>query len=331
MTEIQILSVNVRGLADRTKRKDVFNYLKEQNALIYCIQDIHCKRELEKKYQQEWGGNVVISSFSTNSRGVGIFFNDNFDYKIHDRTIDQCGNFILLDLEIGDHRFTLVTIYGPNRDDPLFYENLRHKIANFDNASLIIVGDWNLVMEQHLDTKHYTRENNIRAKNEVKKLIECYNLFDIWRINNPKCKRYTWKQRNPLKMARLDFFLVTEDFCAICHSPGIKTGYRTDHSIVTLPISLYENKRGKGFWKLNTSFLREIEYVNMIKERIKVNIERYSTNNNEFVNNENINLMVSDQLFFDTLKMDIRGETIKYASRKKGREIKAKKSLKKKF
>ena len=41
----------------------------------------------------------------------------------------------MIDLEIDDHRFKLITIYGPNRDDPLFYENIRQEIELFENAS----------------------------------------------------------------------------------------------------------------------------------------------------------------------------------------------------
>ena len=141
----------------------------------------------------------IFSSFTTQSRGVGMMFNDNFQYKIHEIIKDQQGNFIIVDLEIEDYRFTLATIYGPNRDDPLFYQNLRQNIRRFENASLIIVGDWNLVMNQELDTRYYARENNIRAKQEVKNIMNGLKLFDIWRINNPCRHRYTWKQKKTCK------------------------------------------------------------------------------------------------------------------------------------
>ena len=39
MTKLKILSVNCRGLADRDKRKDVFHFLRDKNALyiVYRI------------------------------------------------------------------------------------------------------------------------------------------------------------------------------------------------------------------------------------------------------------------------------------------------------
>ena len=44
-----------------------------------------------------------------------MMFNDNFKYKIHEIIKDQQGNFIIVDLEIEDYRFTLATIYGPTQ------------------------------------------------------------------------------------------------------------------------------------------------------------------------------------------------------------------------
>ena len=49
--------------------------------------------------------------------------------------------------------------------------------------------------------------------------------------------------------------------------------------MITLQISLHSNTRGRGFWKLNTSFLSETEYVNQIKSTIAQTIDEYSQDN----------------------------------------------------
>ena len=68
---------------------------------------------------------------------------------------------------------------------------------------------------------------------------------------------------------RLDFFLVSQSILGNITLADICPGYKTDHSMITLDLSLHANHRGPGFWKLNTSFLTEIEYVNLIKSVIK--------------------------------------------------------------
>ncbi len=78
-------------------------------------------------------------------------------------------------------------------------------------------------------------------------------------------------------MGRLDFFFVTDDIASLNIKTDIISGYRTDHSVITMALNLNNtNTRGKGFFKLNTSLLKEIEYINIIKQCILENIERYS-------------------------------------------------------
>lgn len=74
---------------------------------------------------------------------------------------------------------------------------------------------------------------------------------------------------------RLDFFLINQcTFCNIINAE-ILAGYKTDQSM----ISLHSNIRGQGFWKLNTSFLSETEYVNQIKSTIAKTMNEYSQDN----------------------------------------------------
>ena len=120
MSDIKILSFNCRGLASSEKRIDCFNYLKSKKCHIYCLQDIHCTRATENFIRTQWGNNeCIFSSFSSNSRGVGIFFNyNNIDFKIHSHISDPDGNYLIADLTVDNNRFILITLYGPNNDCP---------------------------------------------------------------------------------------------------------------------------------------------------------------------------------------------------------------------
>ena len=104
-------------------------------------------------------------------------------------------------------------------------------------------------------------------------------------------------------------------------NPDITSGYRTDQSHISLDITLDKTDKGNSYWKFNDSLLRDIQYVNKIKgliNRIKL---QYSTNpqqgDNSLLNDRDIQFNINDQLFFETLMMEIRGETISIASYKK--------------
>ena len=94
---------------------------------------------------------------------------------------------------------------------------------------------------------------------------ENLDLIDAWRILNPESYRFTWRQKKPEVHCRLDFFLVNQTTFCKTVSADILPGYKTDHSRITLQILLHSNNTGQFFWKLNTSFLNDIEYVNLIK------------------------------------------------------------------
>ena len=51
---VKFYSLNVHGLSDRKKRKDVFAWLKQKHFSIYCLQDIHVGPSKETYFQQDW-------------------------------------------------------------------------------------------------------------------------------------------------------------------------------------------------------------------------------------------------------------------------------------
>lgn len=221
-----------------------------------------------------------------------------------------------LKIKMIDTYVTLISIYGPNIDDPNFYNQLNEVLDEFQTATIIICGDWNLVQNQQLDTKFYVRNNNVKARAKVDTIKQEYDLCDPWRIRYPNKLQYTWFQKNPKKMARLDFFLISGDIMSLSSKTEIKPGYRSDHSIINLALSISTHRRGHGFWKLNTSLLKDPEYAVLIKQTIQDNIERYATPNQDLTDPK-ITFNISDQLFFETLKMEIRQSTIPFASKKK--------------
>jgi hypothetical protein len=50
-------------------------------------------------------------SHSSASRWVAVLFKNSFEFHINQEIIDECGNFIILDINIQDYRMTLVAIY----------------------------------------------------------------------------------------------------------------------------------------------------------------------------------------------------------------------------
>ena len=106
---------------------------------------------------------------------------------------------------------------------------------------------------------------------------------------------------------RLDFFLTSSSLSTTITKADILPGYKTDHSLITLHLANNKNPKGPGFWKLNTSFLLDSEYVDLIKETITHDVA------NDYKNDTEVDAV----LLWDTMKMQIRSSSLHYAKKKK--------------
>ena len=66
-----------------TKRRDVFNYLRNKKLSIICLQETHFNENMEKLVEAEWGYKCFFDSYATNSKGVEILFLNNFQHDVH--------------------------------------------------------------------------------------------------------------------------------------------------------------------------------------------------------------------------------------------------------
>ena len=318
---LTIGSLNCRGLEDNLKRRDSFDWLKKKRFDICLLQETHSVLITNKQWETEWGYKAIFSNYNSRSRGVAILINNTINHDINGKLIDDNGRYIILDITVQNKKMTLVTIYGPNNDDPTFFEELEEKIINFDNSTVIIGGDWNVVQNFGKDTLNCVKLNNPGANEKVLETKETLNLVDIWRDRNPGERKYTWRGRNS-KMSRLDYFLVSEDIAEITCNTSIKPGYRTDHSLISIEISLINQQKGRGTWKFNNSLLQDRDYVNIVKQSISETVEQYSQQiNHQDINPYEIEFSIDDQLFFEMIKLNIRAKTIPYAAKKKRERI----------
>ena len=87
--------------------------------------------------------------------------NNNFEYKIHSVTKDVGGRCIICDIELaGIARFIMINVYGHNQDNPLFFKDVFGKLEQDNIRNWVLCGDWNLVIDQQLDTFNYLNYNN---------------------------------------------------------------------------------------------------------------------------------------------------------------------------
>ena len=127
-----ICSLNVRGLSNDKKRRETFLWLKKKQFSIYFLQEVHSTKESGVYWRSEWGYSTIFTEFSSAKAGVGILFNNNFQFSIRKYYTDPGGRFIIVDIESEEKILTLVNIYAPNNDDPMFFRAVSEKMTSFE-------------------------------------------------------------------------------------------------------------------------------------------------------------------------------------------------------
>ena len=155
------------------------------------MQETHSKQETERQWKNEWGGEIIMSHGSPNSRGVAILFKKGVDCIIHSKILDPVGRYVILKAEM----YLLINIYAPNKDAKIveFLKDLGATLlkVNLDEEENIILGeDFNRPLNPVLD-----KQGGILLPGKsVVATIDCLcadlDLVEIWRVKNPSTKSY---------------------------------------------------------------------------------------------------------------------------------------------
>jgi len=254
--------------------------------------------------------------------------------KLHASTYnvieDPEGRYLMLDITIQNKHLLLVNIYGPNEDDPIFFQMIHNKIEHFQNSQVIAAGDFNVVQNYLKDTINVTNQNNKKAQEKVNDMKNDLDLVDPWRIMYPDSHMCSWHSKS--KQSRIDYFLISETIMNEVENAIIKPGYRSDHSMVEIVFKFFDQKPGPGMWRFNNSMLRDPQFVHEMKECIKNTVQQYRNNNdNAGIPDEQASFVINDQLLFEIIKLQIRGKAIAYGSAMKKEQNKNEKEQENNF
>ena len=306
--------MNVRGLGNMQKRWQVFEWLKNLNSSVYLLQETHAISQVEKKWKEEWKGEIYISGNKSNGQGVGILLNPKSILSITKCHELAVGRLIACEIEINGKPFIIVNIYGTNIDDDKLFLKLQQFLSLHNDKSIIVGGDFNTVLQTHIDKKHGRNDTNSKCRITLNSLTEICDLCDIWRVKHPTKKQYTlFSNSNPPISCRLDYFLISNSICNIVKQCNINLGYKTDHNIVNLVLNSNNNTKGTGYFKMNNSISLDQQYQSAIKRAIK--------------DITDINVNSNPNTMWEILKGEIRNQTIRYTTHKRKEENKQEQSL----
>ena len=276
-SKVRVVSRNINSFGDDRKTDSIFNYMLRNKADVFVLSDTRTGPEDIPRLQKKWKGVCEFNHLKTNARGIAIFLKDSIAPKNVEITNIIPGNLSYLTFTAFEKRYLIIAIYGPNRDDPEFYQNHVFNVTNFPVHDYVMwAGDWNLVLDQKKDTKNYKGEYNKKARSKVIENIVANNLVDTWRAKYPHKKEFTWhkavRKINPIaQRARLDFILADEDLASHVKDCGIEQPDKiSDHSGTWIEFDTVNFSRGPGLWRFNNSYLDDPEFRDIVHNIIKM-------------------------------------------------------------
>ena len=179
---ITIATFNVNGLRDDIKRKCIFKYLLDCNFHITLLQETHSTTSIEHIWRKEWPGYSTWSHGSSSSKGVAVLLNPTFKGGFINHEIDESGRFLFSEIKIENSIFSVANVYGPNQDDPCFFQDFFQKLITFSAKDLIIGGDFNLILNDTLDKIGGPKHKNAQARNSLISHMDILKLKDVFRL-----------------------------------------------------------------------------------------------------------------------------------------------------
>ena len=309
MDSIDIISYNTKGLRDLSKRRKIFDFLKDKLLSgIFFLQETHSAEFDAFKWQIEWGNksNLYLNHGQSNARGTAIAFK-NLDFSVNKYITDTLGRLQIMSINTPDvpHKILLVNIYNENleADQVKLMSDLELKLDSLDDISdhvIIMGGDWNFILDNKIDALGGNPALKLNSITMHNKLLAKYDLIDIYRARNRSSKRFTFRQRTPALHRRLDYFLVSNILQESIPKVDILASLSSDHSPILISLKFNDEiKKGPNYWKFNTSLLRDENFC--------------SEMNNKISNWQTEFYTLAPQLRWELIKYEIRKFSMKYS------------------
>ena len=251
--KFKAISLNVRCIRAFEKRMSILNWLINQSADISFLQETYSTLEIANHWRKQWPREFFFSHGSNHSCGVAILIHKSLDFKLISSRVDNEGRYLIIEAIIEDTPFLLINIYAPNKtsNQSSFFQALSDLISvevlRESNYKFVIGGDFNVALQPSLDCSGEitTLKESVKV---LEDLLMQYDLVDIWRVRNPKSKKFIWRQKKPIIERRLDYCFISDLRQDDVAKIDIITNIKSDHSAVVLEVdSLADQPRGPSF------------------------------------------------------------------------------------
>lgn len=301
--KIKFTSWNCRGLKKLTKVKQVMSRLKFLQSKVVFLQETHLLSGDISKIRRRWQGQVLSAPYTTHARGVMILIHKSVPLQIQNIVKDPAGRYIMVQGTLLSEIINLINVYGPNEDDPKFYDNLFLTVSNL-TGQYIIAGDFNCTLDPLRDRSTGLDDTHTRSRKTIHHFIKELNLLDIWRHGKPNAVEYSCYSSTYKTHSRIDYFLISALLVSKideCHYSSIVL---SDHAAVSLIYKDTKLVSDPPRWRFQPGWLMDPTFIDFLDKQINLYFECNTS-------------QTSASIRWEAFKAFIRGQIICFTSSKK--------------
>uniref|UniRef100_A0A3B5MBM6 exodeoxyribonuclease III n=1 Tax=Xiphophorus couchianus TaxID=32473 RepID=A0A3B5MBM6_9TELE len=284
MSDLKIVSLNVKRINNVIKRLNILTFLKKENTKIALLSETHLTDNEHLKLRRNWVGQVFYSSHNSKSRGAAILIHHSLPFTLEKTMSDNDGYF--LPKTFVGYCFSTHTVY------------------------CIGGGDFNCIHDPCVDQSPPRSTTTSRKSLRLREFCQDLELYDTWRVTNPRERDYTFFSQPHQTFSRIDFFLSSRMVLDRVSNCSISTCTISDRSPVILCISPPYADPAFRHWRMNPSLLSYPSFID------------YITDQWNFFMDTNKTPDVNPSLLWETAKAFIRGSVISYTTAQKKAAIK---------
>lgn len=162
-------------------------------------------------------------------------------------------------LEIDSLKFALINVYIPPPFQAAVLYSIIDKLASLLPLKILIMGDFNSILDYSLDTSNPSRAHNP----DLAVWAEVTKLSELWRWKHPAIRKYSYLPHVFHFSSRLDMAFANPDLLSWVLDATYLAGGISDHTPLQVTLSL-PSTVGTRFWRLQPGWVVEPTVKQMI-------------------------------------------------------------------
>ena len=231
---LSVITLNVNGLNDPTKRQIQAEWIQKQDPYISCLPETHIKPRDTYRLKVKGLKKIFHANGDQKKAGVAILISDEIHFKTKAVKRDKDDHYIMIKESIQEEDITIINIYPPNMGAPQYVRQILTSMKGEINNNTIIVGDFNTPLTP-MDRS--TKQKINKETQTLNDTIDQLDLIDIYRTFHHKTMNFTFFSSAHGIFSRIDHILGHKSSLGKFQKIENISSMFSDHNAVRLDVN----------------------------------------------------------------------------------------------